>query len=185
MRIYALEILFAVGVLNVPALGAEAVQRESPSLPQFIPPAMHAGADTTKLATDETRRAAEALSAKFSGDRAGASADDAEMDRETSKTPLPALVDPPSNSATSAHVAVLRARPPASATAPKKSKNIRSRTTRPGPSNSRAMKSANRDGRRPPVDAGMQGLAPNPVPGAQVGWKTGLIGMLTNPAFWH
>lgn len=185
MRIYALEILFAVGVLNVPALGAEAIQRESPSLPQFMPPAMHAGADTTKLATDETRRAAEALSAKFSGDRAGASTDDAEVDRETSKAQPPALVDPPSNSATSAHVAVLRARPPVSVTAPKKAKNIGSRITRSGASNSRAMKSANRDGRRPPVDAGMQGLTPNPVPGAQVGWKTGLIGMLTNPAFWH
>jgi len=184
MRIYTLEILFAVGVLNVPALGAEAVQRENPPLPQFMPPAARAGVGTVRFATDETRRAAEALSAKFSGDRAP-SPDDAAVASEKSNTPVPAEVDPPSNSATSAHVAVLRARPRASAATPKKTKSTRPKTARPGSSNSRTMRSAFHGGRRPSVDTETQGLAQNSVPGAQVGWKTGLIGMLTNPAFWH
>ena len=30
-----------------------------------------------------------------------------------------------------------------------------------------------------------QALASNAVPGAETGWQTGIIGMLTNPAFWH
>ena len=81
MRIYAPEILFAVGLLSMPAAGAEAVRRENPPLPQFMPPAARAQVETaeTKPAAEETRRAAEALSAKFSEDRA-ASNDDAAAD---------------------------------------------------------------------------------------------------------
>lgn len=38
MRIYALEILFAAGMLSVPAAAAEMARRDIAPLPQFMPP---------------------------------------------------------------------------------------------------------------------------------------------------
>jgi hypothetical protein len=190
MRIYALEILFAVGILGMPAVAAETVPRENPPLPQFMPPVARAQVESagTKPATDETRRAAEALSAKFSEDLATSNDD---VDTEKSKTTEPVESDPQSNSATPAHVAVLRARISSTASAPKKSNSAHAKVaTAFDPSKSKKTKTYAghaREPRRMPVDSygQAQNLTPNAVPGAKAGWQTGLIGMLTNPAFWH
>lgn len=192
MRIYAPEILFAVGLLSMPAAGAEAVRRENPPLPQFMPPAARAQAETaeTKPAAEETRRAAEALSAKFSEDRA-ASNDDAAADPEKSKTTASVTIDPPSNSIPPAHVAVLRARVSPTASAPKTSKSARSKAAvTSGALKPRKTRTYAGHARRPrgtPIESygKTQDLTANAVPGAKAGWQTGLIGMLTNPAFWH
>ena len=78
MRINALAILFAVG-LGVPPVGAQTVRQENTPLPQFMPPEARAHvvqkSAAMKPAADETRRAAEALSAKFSGDLAASNVD--------------------------------------------------------------------------------------------------------------
>ncbi|AGK59335.1 hypothetical protein HYPDE_38318 [Hyphomicrobium denitrificans 1NES1] len=192
MRIYALEILFAVGILSMPAVGAEAVRRESTPLPQFMPPAARAQVESTgtKPATKETRRAAEALSAKFSEDLA-ASNDDATAGTEKAKTTAPVAINPQSDSATQAHVAVLRSRVSSTASTPKKSKGAHAKAaTVSDPSKSKKTKAYAghaQEPRRMPVESygKAQDLTSNAVPGAKAGWQTGLIGMLTNPAFWH
>ena len=190
MRIYALEILFAVGIFSMPAAGAETVRQENAPLPQFMPPVARAqvGKAETKPEAEETRRAAEALSAKFSEDLA-VSNDDAAADAGKSGTTAPVANDPQSSSAASAHVAVLRARDPSTSPAAKDSKSVQAKAAvASGPSKSRKTKAVRmREARRLPInsDGKAQDLTANAVPGAKAGWQTGLIGMLTNPAFWH
>lgn len=190
MRIYALEILFAVGIFSMPAAGAETVRQENAPLPQFVPPVARAqvGKAETKPEAEETRRAAETLSAKFSEDLA-VSNDDAAADAGKSGTTAPVANDPQSNSAASAHVAVLRAREPSTSPAAKDSKSVQAKAAvASGPSKSRKTKAVRmREARRLPIDSDgkAQDLTANAVPGAKAGWQTGLIGMLTNPAFWH
>lgn len=200
MRINALAILFAVG-LGVPPVGAQTVRQENTPLPQFMPPEARAHvvqkSAAMKPAADETRRAAEALSARFSGDLAASNVDTATdaVRPETMKpeTTAPAAIDPQASSATPAHVAVLRAREPSTDSGATKSK-IRDTPLKTvdasNPSKSKQTKAhagRSRAPRRTPINSyeNAQALASNAVPGAESGWKTGLIGMLTNPAFWH
>lgn len=192
MRIFAPEILIAVGLLSIPAVGAEAVRGDNAPLPQFMPPAARAQVENaeTKPATEETRRAAEALSSKFSDDVA-ASHDDTDPDPDKSKTTASAAIEPPSNLPTPAHVAVLRARASSTDKASKKTKSAQvkaaptSDTSKPRKTKVNAGRS--REPHRAPIESYRKtdGMASNAVPGAKAGWQTGLIGMLTNPAFWH
>lgn len=185
MRIYALEVLFVVGVLNAPAVGAEAVPRENTSLPQFMPPEARAGIADAKRTRNDTRRAAEALSAKFSDDQPP-SRDVAAADREKFEPVSPEAVDLETNAASSAHVAVLRARSPARRTGPKTPKSVRSKVAVNGPNAQTTTSPSRRRPKRPDFDPGPSSTSSEKeVPGAKVGWQTGVIGMLTNPAFWH
>lgn len=59
MRIFALEVLFAVGIFSMPAVGSEQVRQDNAPLPQFMPAKARAGLANTRLAADETRKAAE------------------------------------------------------------------------------------------------------------------------------
>lgn len=205
MRSNALVILFVVGILGVPSAGAQTAQDPNAPLPQF----MSLGArsqivkDSTeaKPATDATRQAAEALSAKFAGDlpapNAGAATKVAEQDPEASPT-----IDPQPDPAGPAHIAVLRAREPSADPAKKKKTPQASRkpandasagdagdafgSPRSGLTKTRTGRPhvARRTSGRP-ADQYETAEASAAVPGADTGWKTGLIGMLTNPAFWH
>lgn len=204
MRINAPAILFAVSIFGAPLAGAQTVQQEVTPLPQFMPPEARAQvlerSATTKPAADETRRAAEALSAKFSGDLAVSDAD-VTTDVAKPEVTAPVATDPQANSAPSAHVAVLRADGPATSVA-NKQKNQGAQSDEPfGTSKTEMSKASNaskpkrvkaraeRSGapRRTAINSygNAQVLASNSVPGAETGWQTGIIGMLTNPAFWH
>jgi hypothetical protein len=203
MRINALAILFAVSVFGVPPAGAQTVQQESAPLPQFMPPEARAhvverSAGTNPTA-DETRRAAEALSAKFSGDLA---VSDAATDVAKPEMAAPVETNPQADSAPSAHVAVLRASESPATSVANKSKNQGAQSdTPPRTSKTDALKVSNGSkskqmktraersppSRRTPINSYGHDYAPasNSVPGAEAGWQTGIIGMLTNPAFWH
>lgn len=181
MRIFALEVLFAVGVFSMPAVGSEQVRQDNAPLPQFMPEKARAGIANSKLAADETRKAAEELSAKFSDDQASSPTSDT-TDRENS-APGPSIADDPrADAQTSARVAVLRARPPSASSKPK---STRAKAAKSNASKSRVAKSVARSARGSSVGARPRDLTPDPVPGAKLGWQTGVIGMLTNPAFWH
>lgn len=181
MRIFALEVLFAVGIFSMPAVGSEEVRQDNAPLPQFMPAKARAGLANTRLAADETRKAAEELSAKFSGDQAS-SPESVATNRQNS-APAPSIADDPRTDAqTSARVAVLRARPSSASSKPK---STRTTATKSNVSKSRSAKSVARSARGSSVDARAKDLTPDPVPGAKLGWQTGVIGMLTNPAFWH
>lgn len=203
MRINALAILFAVSVFGVPPAGAQTVQQESAPLPQFMPPEARAHvvekSAGTNAAADETRRAAEALSAKFSGDLA---VSDATTDVAKPEMAAPVATNPQANSAPSAHVAVLRASESPATSVANKSKNQGAQSdTPPRTSKTDALKVSNASkskqmktraersplSRRTPINSYGHDYAPasNSVPGAETGWQTGIIGMLTNPAFWH
>lgn len=180
MRIFALEVLFAVGVFSMPAAGSEQVWQHNAPLPQFMPEKARAGLANTKLAADETRKAAEALSAKFSDDQASSPTSVA-TDRANS-APAPSVADDPrADAQTSARVAVLRAWPSSASSKPK---STRAKPVKSNASKSRFAKSVARSARGSSV-AARTDLTPDPVPGAKLGWQTGVIGMLTNPAFWH
>lgn len=191
MRINALVILFSVSV-GVPSVGAQTVPQGSVPLPQFMPPEARAqvveNSAEPKPAADETRRAAEALSAKFSGDSSASNAEVATVVAKPEMT-APVAIDPQASFTTSAHIAVLRAREPSTDTGAKKSKN-RKTADASNPSKSKQMRAhagRSQAPRRTPInsDGNAQALASNAVPGADAGWQTGIIGMLTNPAFWH
>jgi hypothetical protein len=205
MRINALAILFAVGAFGVAPAGAQTVQQESAPLPQFMPPEARAHvverSAGTNPAADETRRAAEALSAKFSGDLAVSDADVA-TDVAKPEMAAPIATNPQANSPPSAHVAVLRASESPATSVANKSKNQGAQSDTPlrtsktdaskasNASKSKQMKTrAERSpsSRRTAINSygNGQALASNSVPGADTGWQTGIIGMLTNPAFWH
>jgi hypothetical protein len=148
---------------------------------------------------DETRQAAEALSAKFT-DRLP------QTDPEDSSKPSQAharvaVADPEERSGTPAHVAVLVSEGPSArraveetksdktnrkqptkksvAAAPRKPKHARTKQMEAAP----APPGRAREWSNPHPDS--QRLASTEVPGAAVGWRTGFLGLLTNPAFWH
>lgn len=178
MRIKPLAILFVVGVVASPAAA-----QTSSHLPEFVSPA--AREDVTKAAREadansvETRKAAEALSAKFSA--LPGSAADAPVTQSANKTPEDS--DPPAKSETSARVAVLVAERPK----PKKKASLVKQATLAGPTHAtraRVVEHRKIKAARRPIAEGPETSAPG-VPNAKAGWQTGLIGFLTNPAFWH
>lgn len=204
MRINALAILFAITFLYASPSGAQKVSLENQPLPQFMPPAARAQIATANPETDpstgETRRAAEELSARFSGDLLKSDAGAPAAVAKTEEAALPAK-DPQAttNENESAHVAVLRARDSPRPPAKKKLKRQQTRREPPRkisvadasePPKYLGAKSRVHHGRSSQGGAqnsnGDAGTAsPKQVPGAEVGWKTGILGMLTNPAFWH
>lgn len=202
MRIDAPAILVVCAMVCAPPARAQTVPVDNPPLPRFVPPAVQDRIAQQNTATasvaGETRKAAELLSARFSGD-APSMPDSAGTEASGSEAASPPVADPQTRSPTaSGHVVVLRTgksvpaakRKPktvrvagaassntaaAEATDPPKYPRAKPRSRRSGASN---RTSINSYGRRD---------APNSptAPGAEIGWQTGLIGMLTNPAFWH
>jgi hypothetical protein len=129
---------------------------------------------------------------------------DADVATDVAKPEMaaPVAIDPQANLAPSAHVAVLRASGSPATSVANKSKNQRAQSDAPlGTSKTEASKASNaskskqmktraersRAPRRTAINSygNAQALASNSVPGAETGWQTGIIGMLTNPAFWH
>jgi hypothetical protein len=194
MSIKCLEVFLAAWAVAASSVSAEAAQQDSASLPQFMS-SMGIAELTQSLrepnsVSHDTRQAAEEISAKFAGvERAATGVDPV----------TPDVLEPRTESEAGAHVAVLvtqdsstphsketkgdqarlkpttAARPSSassSTTQPIGSKvprkHTKARTEKPG------------DASGPPMR-----FASNALPGADVGWRTGIIGILTNPIFWH
>jgi hypothetical protein len=182
MRTKALAILLAASIAAFPAI-AEARSQQKSELPQFVSPA--AREKVTNAAREanatpvETRKAAEALSAKFST----LSEDDGR--NMHAATSVASKSDDLAKSGASSHVAVIVAGKP-------KAKKLKARSATPartaGETQHRGARSAKRTqikARRGPASARHPQTSAHEVPGATTGWQTGLIGLLTNPAFWH
>jgi hypothetical protein len=194
MRIYALQILLLFCLLAAPPAGAETRLPQIEPLPQFVPPSARRGIEAASpkhaADVDVARRAAEALSARFSDDRP-VSNDDAVSDPKKFKKAEPAAIDSPLNSARpDARVVILRAGSARAAPGPKAAKASAAKTAaNPGLLKSRKGKHAGDRPRRSRSNhvehEAPRDLTSGAVPGSRVGWGTGLIGMLTNPAFWH
>jgi hypothetical protein len=195
MRIEAPAILFVIGAAAIAPAAAQTVRHQDASLPQFVSPAVRdevvKSAREANATPPEAREAAEALSAKFA---------DARPDTdEMPPSKLGGAVPDPRESSVNAHVAVLVAskpqatekstkpkvaleKPKGAARAKRVSTHSRRTTSREGGSAGREL--GRGGGRHGPSEA-PERLASNDVPGASTGWNTGLIGFLTNPAFWH
>lgn len=199
MRIEALAILFMF-VIATASAAADPVLQQEPHLPQFVSPA--ARDDVVQLAresnADETRQAAEVLSAKFSDatppENSAPSVNIANA-TETSGTSSAHVRNPPK---LQGRVAVLVAETPSKSGSEKKAKISRAKqaaaTKKHAPRRMRMADAGNAKtaGHRPSAEAHLIGpqenasaLASDEVPGVEAGWQTGIIGLLTNPTFWH
>jgi hypothetical protein len=193
MRIKALAILFTASAAAASPVSAQSAEPDSAPLPQFMSSTARAElaqrAQETKPVAHETRQAAEALSARFAGTVAGP-----DPDPVVSKTDRsgPVILDARDDPGGRAHVAVLMAPGPATAPDFKSSKSKRTTLKKPVPAAAGARTKQTKakgepDQAAPGGDAygQPQSFASNAVPGAEAGWRTGFIGLFTNPAFWH
>jgi hypothetical protein len=201
MRIEALAILFVIVIATASAVAADPPLRQEPQLPQFVSPA--ARADVIRSARgsntpDETRQAAEVLSSKFSNPTpAGNSARsvDVASTTETSGTSSADVRDPPK---LQGRVAVLVADTPSKSARVKKAKISRVKhaaaTGKRAPRRMRVADAgkAKATSHRSSTEAHLIGPQENAsypasdeMPGVEAGWHTGIIGLLTNPTFWH
>lgn len=200
MRIEAPAILFVIGAAAIAPAAAQTVGQQEASLPQFVSSVARAevvkSAREANAAPVEARHAAEALSAKFADVRA----DTDEMPPSKLGGAIPDPRPESRESSGDAHVAVLVVGKPQAVPKPRRSKaaldkpkpgakvkqasihSSRRATSREGAHASREM--GQRHMRHVPSETPDR-LASNDVPGAATGWRTGLIGFLTNPAFWH
>jgi hypothetical protein len=196
MRIEAPVILFVMGAAAIAPASAQTVGQQDASLPQFVSPAVRddvvKSAREANAAPVEARKAAEALSAKF----ADARPDMGEMPPSKLGGAIP---DPRESSSVNAHVAVLVVGKPQAAPKPRSSKAVLEKPkggTRVKQVSTHPRRAASREGARAGRELGRSGmrhgssetpehLASYEVPGAATGWRTGLLGFLTNPAFWH
>jgi hypothetical protein len=186
MSIKSAAILFVACAAAASSASAETAQQDSVSLPQFMSSTGRAeltlGSQQPNSVSHDTRQAAEDISAKFAG-----------VGRAANGT------DPRTDSESGAHVAVLVATDSSSAeNQDSKSDQTKLKPTTAAPSSSvstSAKQSAGSRVQRKPaqVVTERQSTASGPpmrfasraLPGADVGWRTGFIGMLTNPIFWH
>jgi hypothetical protein len=192
MSIKCPAILLIACAVAASTASAETAQQDGSSLPQFMSSAGRAElAQEKNSASHITRQAAEEISAKFAGgDRAATVLD----------TAAPAASDPRTDPKTSAHVAVLVTTDSSSAenskdsnsdqtklkpTTTAQSSSAPSSTTQPTGSKVKRKHAQARTEERSDANAPPMRFASNALPGADVGWRTGLIGMLTNPIFWH
>jgi hypothetical protein len=201
MRIEALAILFMIVIATASAVAADPVLQQEPQLPQFVSPA--ARADVIQSArgsntADEMRQAAEVLSSKFSDampPENSAPSVNVASTTETSGTSSADVRDPPK---LQGRVAVLVAETPSKSARGKKAKLSRAKhaaaTKKRAPRRMRMADAgkAKATSHRPSTEAHLIGpqenasaLASDEVPGVEAGWHTGIIGLLTNPTFWH
>jgi hypothetical protein len=196
MRIEAPVIIFVLGAAAIAPASAQTVGQQDASLPQFVSPAVRdevvKSAREANAAPVEARAAAEALSAKFADVRA--------VTDEMPPSKLGgAIPDPRESSSVNAHVAVLVVgkpqaapkrrsskagleKPKGGARAKQVSTHSRRSASREG---SRAGREVGRGGERHGPSEAPERFASYDVPDAATGWRTGLVGFLTNPAFWH
>ena len=195
MRIRAVAILFTASAAAAFPLKAQPAEQDQAPLPQFMSSAARADltqrAQQTKPVADETRQAAEVLSARFAGSLAEPNPD-AGVSKPDRAAPV--VLDARDDTAGQAHVAVLMSPGPAAAPDAKRPKNNRTTLKKAAPSGAAARNRQTRVKGVPAqaqlaqpsnTDGEPQNFASNAVPGADAGWRTGFIGLFTNPAFWH
>ena len=195
MRIRAVAILFTASAAAAFPLKAQSAERDQAPLPQFMSSAARAElaqrAQQTKPVADETRQAAEVLSARFAGSLAEPNPD-AGVSKPDRAAPV--VLDARDDTAGQAHVAVLMSPGPAAAPDAKRPKNNRT-TLKKAATAGAAARNRQTKVKGVPAQAPLaqpsdmygepQNFASNAVPGADAGWRTGFIGLFTNPAFWH
>jgi hypothetical protein len=195
MRIRAVAILFTASAAAAFPLMAQSAEQDQAPLPQFMSSAAQAElaqrAQQTKPVADETRQAAEVLSARFAGSLAEPNPD-AGVSKPDRAAPV--VLDARDDPAGQAHVAVLMSAGPAAAPDAKRPKNNRTTLKKAAPSGA-AARNRQTKVKGAPAQAPLaqpsdmygepQNFASNAVPGADAGWRTGFIGLFTNPAFWH
>jgi hypothetical protein len=196
MSIKALAILFTASAAAASPVQAQTAEQNAPPLPQFMSAAVRdelaQGGRETNSVSHDTRQAAEALSAKFAG---GLPNPDSEAPASKPKSASPVSVEARDDPSGQARVAVLVS-PASSAPADfKEAKHDKKTPKLPiaAPAAAAPIKRARvprehaqeRPGRRRSEYPPSQNFASNAVPGAEAGWQTGFIGLLTNPAFWH
>jgi hypothetical protein len=186
MRIRAVAILFTASAAAAFPLKGQSAEQDQAPLPQFMSSAARAElaqrSQPTKPVADETRQAAEVLSARFAGgvSKPGRAA--------------PVVLDARDDPAGQAHVAVLMSPGPVAAHDAKRPKNNRTMLKKAATTGAAARNRQDR-AKGVPAQAPLarpgdmygqpQNFASNAVPGADAGWRTGFIGLFTNPAFWH
>jgi len=192
MSIKALAILFTASAMAATPVSAEQADQNGSPLPQFMSSAGRAQLEQriqeTKPVSHETRQSAEILSARFAGTEPDPNADNAKPES------APVVLDAPADPAGQAHVAVLMATGPSTVPDLKKPKSNRTTLKKPAKQAAAAPRIkqtkvkgepaaplAERSNAYPQA----QSFASNAVPGADVGWRTGFLGLFTNPAFWH
>jgi hypothetical protein len=173
-------VLLAACAVIAPSANAETAQQGSTPLPQFVSPAQrHEIAQRrqeTGSVSPDARQAAEELSGKFSDTQIAA-----------------AEVDQPTGRETDSHVAVLVA--PSSKKPQSEKTNLKPKTQpsqdsvsastkRPVESKAQRKDIQSRAEARAGADSPIK-VASDALPGTDAGWRTGIIGMLTNPMFWH
>jgi hypothetical protein len=184
MNIRILAIILAAGTAANPAAG-EAVSRDEVSLPQFMSSTGRAELQQSRRAADPAapaRRSAEELSAKFSGlavDAHATPTGEAPGNAEITgrRAVLVAGSSPIVTGSTQSEPKQGNVAEPA--VAPKTKKRV---ATRPSHRKHPVLSRREHNGMEAPQP---QGSTTDATPGAGTGWKTGLIGLLTNPAFWH
>jgi hypothetical protein len=195
MSIKALAILFiASAMAAIPVSAQQADQNGSP-LPQFMSSAGRAQLEQrvqeTKPVSHEARQSAERLSERFAGTL---TEPDREGEGSKPEKAAPVILDAPADPAGRAHVAVLMATGPTTVPDLKKPKSNRTTLKKPSripaapPTQQTKVKgepaqASHAQGSNAYPQA--QSFASNVVPGADEGWRTGFIGLFTNPAFWH
>jgi hypothetical protein len=196
MSIRALAILFTASAAAASPVGVQAAEQTTTPLPQFVSPTVRdelaQGERETNPVSHETRKAAEALSAKFAG---GLPSAEPEPNVSEPKKASPVIVEAREDPSGQARVAVLVS--PASSTPPDFKEPKRDKKTPKLPTKASAAAARikqtkipreyaqERLGKRRDAYPPSQDFASNAVPGAETGWQTGFIGLLTNPAFWH
>ena len=195
MSIKALAILFTASAMAATPVSAEQADQNGSPLPQFMSSAGRAQLEQrvqeTKPVSHETRQSAEILSARFAGTL---TEPDPDADNAKPQSAAPVILDAPADPAGRAHVAVLMATGPSTVPDLKKPKSNRTtlkKHAKPAAAAPRIKQTkvkgepaaplAERSNTYPQA----QSFASNAVPGADVGWRTGFLGLFTNPAFWH
>jgi hypothetical protein len=196
MRIQALAILLTASTAAAFPVSAHAAEQDGAPLPQFMSSTARAElaqrVQDTKPVPDETRQAAEVLSDRFAGSvtEPNPNAGVSKPDRAA-----PVVLDARDDPEGQAHVAVLMAPSPSTVPDIKRSKNNRTTLKKPAKAAATAARPKQAKVKVEPVQAPLaqrsntygepQNFASNAVPGADAGWRTGFIGLFTNPAFWH
>jgi hypothetical protein len=196
MSIKALAILFTASAIAATPVSAQQADQNGSPLPQFMSSAGRAQLEQrvqeTKPVSQETRQSAEMLSARFAGTLTEPDSDAGDSKPESA---APVILDVPADPAGRARVAVLMATGPSTVPDLKKQKSDRTTLKKPARAPAAAPRIKQTKVKGEPAQAPLaqrsnaypqaQSFASNVVPGADVGWRTGFLGLFTNPAFWH
>lgn len=195
MSIKALAILFTASAMAATPVSAQQADQNGSPLPQFMSSAGRAQLEQrvqeTNPVSDETRQSAEMLSARFAG---SLTEPDPDAGGSKPESAAPVILDGPADPAGRAHVAVLMATGPSTVPDLKKPKSNRTMLKKPARPAAAAPRIKQTKVKAQPAAPlaersnaypHAQSFASNVVPGADAGWRTGFIGLFTNPAFWH